>query len=183
MLVSNTSSLSINGIASVLPAARRRHFAGLHFFAPVALTQIVEIIRCADTGDDTHAALESFVAAIDKQHLTCKDTPGFVVNGLLIPYVAGGVRMVETGVATAADVDRAMRLALFHPMGPLQVADFIGLDVCDNITSGMALVQPENPLYQGRLMREMVERGELGRKSGKGFYEYAPPANGAKSKL
>lgn len=172
LLVSNTSSLSVNDIGRVLSALRRRLFAGLHFFAPVGVTRVVEIIDCADTTAETHGLLEHFVLAIAKQSLTCKDTPGFVVNGLLIPLVAGAVRMVETGVASAADVDKAMRLALFHPVGPLQLADLVGLDVCKNITDGFALGQPENPLYRGRLLNAMVARGELGIKSGKGFYEY-----------
>lgn len=172
LFVSNTSSLSVNYIGRVLSAPRRRLFAGLHFFSPVGVTLVVEIIRCADTAAETHSQLEHFVRAIDKTSLTCKDTPGFVVNGLLIPLVAGAVRMVETGVASAADVDMGMRLALLHPKGPLELADYVGLDVCKYITDGFAASQPENQLYQGKLLSAMVARGELGIKSGKGFYEY-----------
>lgn len=162
----------MNAIGRALSASRRRQFAGLHFFTPVDQTQLVEIVRCTDTVAEAHGQLEHFVLAIGKQSLTCKDTPGFVVNGLLVPLVAGAMHMVETGVASATDVDRAMRLALAHPIGPLQLADYIGLDVCQNVTDVFAADQPENRLYRGRMLKAMVARGELGIKSGKGFYEY-----------
>lgn len=171
VFATNTSSLSVNAIASPLPASRRRNFAGVHFFSPVAMNQIVEIIRCAETTDDTIKRLQHFADTIEKSVLECKDTPGFVVNGLLIPILGTAMRMVEEGVATAANVDKGVRLALMHPLGPLQMADYIGLDVCQYILKGVAERDPAS--YQGKMLGEMVARGELGIKSGKGFYEYA----------
>ncbi|XP_023021005.1 hydroxyacyl-coenzyme A dehydrogenase, mitochondrial [Leptinotarsa decemlineata] len=171
LFASNTSSLSIAEIASV--TKRLDRFGGLHFFNPVPVMKLLEVIRTPETTDDTYQAMMAWGKAIGKTCITCKDTPGFVVNRLLVPYVAEAVRMLERGDASAEDIDIAMKLGASYPMGPFELADFTGLDTGHFILEGWHKKYPDNPLFkpteiQGKLVRE----GKLGRKTGEGFYKY-----------
>lgn len=171
ILVSNTSSLLINDIAQ--PLQRKTHFGGLHFFSPVPVSRVVEIIRCAETVDKVFEALKQFVTSLGKEFIVCKDGTGFVVNRLVSALISTAVRMVEDGVAEVGDIDKAVRLALGHPMGPFQLADFVGLDICQNTNKSFRAANPSNPLYAPGLLDRMVAEGKLGVKSGEGFYKYA----------
>lgn len=163
------------------PLKRKTNFAGLHFFSPVPVSRLVEIIRCDETNEETFDALKQFCLRIGKEFIVCKDTTGFVVNGLVTPLISTAVKMLEDSIADAADIDKAVRLGLGHPMGPLQLADFVGLDVSVNANKSFHAAHPLNPLYfPGGLLHRKVAEGKLGMKSGEGFYKY-PETN--KSKL
>jgi 3-hydroxybutyryl-CoA dehydrogenase len=174
ILASNTSSIPIAGLA----AATRRptRVMGLHFFSPVPVMKLVEIVIALDTADDTVATGEAFVTQLGKRPIRTKDRSGFIVNMLLVPYLMAAVRMYEDGFATREDIDDGMRLGAGHPMGPLQLCDFIGLDVlyavCDSLYDEFKRAEYAPP----PLMKRMVALGHLGRKAGRGFYEYG--ANG-----
>lgn len=137
IFASNTSSLSISEIAAV--TSRTDRFAGLHFFNPVPVMKLLEIVRTNDTSDETYQKLMAWGKAIGKTPITCKDTPGFVVNRLLIPYLAEAARMLERGDATAKDIDIAMKLGAGYPMGPLELLDYVGLDTTKFILDGRFL--------------------------------------------
>jgi len=177
MFASNTSSLSIGEIASV--CERKDRFGGLHFFNPVAVMKLLEVIRIPETSEETYQAFMAWGKAMGKVTVTCKDTPGFIVNRLLIPYSCEAVRMLERGDATAEDIDTAMKLGAGYPMGPLELADYSGHDL------GLAIIEdwhkkfPDNPVFEpSETVRKMVKEGKLGVKSGEGFYKY-----GTKSKI
>ncbi|XP_066994539.2 hydroxyacyl-coenzyme A dehydrogenase, mitochondrial [Anabrus simplex] len=171
IFVSNTSSLSIGEIASV--TQRKDRFGGLHFFNPVPVMKLVEVIRTSETSDDTYEKMMAFSQAVGKTTVSCKDTPGFVVNRLLVPYVAEAVRMLERGDASAKDIDTAMKLGAGYPMGPIELADYTGLDTNAFIMEGWHKKFPDEPLFRPvELMRKLVSEGKLGRKSGQGFYKY-----------
>lgn len=171
IFTSNTSSLSIGEIASV--TSRKDRFGGLHFFNPVPVMRLLEVIRTADTSDDTFNKIRSFGENIGKTCITCKDTPGFVVNRLLVPLMAESVRLLERGDATARDIDTAMKLGAGYPMGPIELADYVGLDTTYNILKGWHEKFPENPLFQPLpSLEKLVKEGKLGVKTGEGFYKY-----------
>ncbi|XP_031627202.1 hydroxyacyl-coenzyme A dehydrogenase, mitochondrial-like [Contarinia nasturtii] len=171
IFTSNTSSLSITDIASVTD--RKDRFGGLHFFNPVPVMRLLEIIRTNDTSDQTFNAIRNFGEKIGKSCITCKDTPGFVVNRLLVPYMAESVRLLERGDASGRDIDTAMKLGAGYPMGPIELADYVGLDTTNNILKGWHEKDPENPLYKPIPMLEnLVKEGKFGVKSGEGFYKY-----------
>ncbi|XP_059608884.1 hydroxyacyl-coenzyme A dehydrogenase, mitochondrial-like [Phlebotomus argentipes] len=171
IFASNTSSLSIREIAQV--TQRRDRFGGLHFFNPVPVMKLLEVIRTPETSDDTYKRMMDFGQSMGKVCITCKDTPGFVVNRLLVPYLAEAVRLLERGDATAKDIDIAMKLGAGYPMGPLELADYVGLDTTRNIISGWHENFPENPLFQPiGTLEKLVQDGKLGVKSGEGFYSY-----------
>lgn len=174
LLLSNTSSIPIAELAAATGRADR--VAGLHFFSPVPVMSLVEIVVALETGDDTVARLEAFAAALGKHAVRTKDRSGFIVNFLLVPYLMAAVRMVEEGFATREDIDEGMKQGCGHPMGPLTLADMIGLDVLYAI--GVSLQSEfQKPEYAPPpLLKRMVAAGRLGRKSGRGFYEYAPAA-------
>jgi 3-hydroxybutyryl-CoA dehydrogenase len=170
ILASNTSSIPIAGLA----AATRRpdRVLGLHFFSPVPVMKLVEIVKGLDTADETVQRAEAFVEAIGKQPIRTKDRSGFIVNMLLVPYLMAAVRMYSEGFASREDIDHGMKLGAGHPMGPLELCDFIGLDVlyavCDSLYEEFKLPEYAPP----PLMKRMVVSGHLGRKTGRGFYEY-----------
>jgi len=177
IFATNTSSLSVTEIAESCSATRQPRFAGLHFFNPVPAMKLVEIIRTSSTSTETFETLRTVTQQMGKAPVTCKDTPGFIVNRLLIPYLLEAVRMVERGDATPEDIDQAMELGAGYPMGPLKLLDLIGLDTTAYIASewrekaeqgqmSKELVQPS------QILEHMVEQGRFGRKSGKGFYDY-----------
>jgi 3-hydroxybutyryl-CoA dehydrogenase len=171
VLASNTSSLSITEIAAI--ASRPERVLGLHFFNPVPLMKLVEIIRALPTNDASFEAAKGFVERIGKTAVVAKDTPGFVVNRLLVPYLLDAVRIYESGVASKEDIDNGMKLGCGHPMGPLTLLDFVGLDTTYYIANIM-FEEFKQPQYAAPpLLKRMVLAGYLGRKSGRGFYDYS----------
>lgn len=171
IFASNTSSLTIAAMAAA--TSRRDRFIGLHFFNPVPLMPLVEVVRTVGTSDDTVARMHEFVRSLGKQPVAAKDASGFIVNLLLVPYLLDAVRAVERGVASVADIDVAMRLGAGHPMGPLTLLDFIGLDTTGRIGEIMFDEYREPRYAPPPLLRRMVAAGLYGRKSGRGFYDYS----------
>jgi len=171
IFASNTSSLFISQIADA--TKRKDRFGGLHFFSPVPMMKLVEVVRIDETSDATFDALFEFGKKVGKVPVACKDTPGFIVNRLLVPYIMEAVRMLERGDASAQDIDTAMKLGASYPMGPLELADFVGLDVCKSIIDGWNKNEPEQPLFKpSAMLNKLVGEGKLGRKTGAGFYDY-----------
>jgi 3-hydroxybutyryl-CoA dehydrogenase len=171
VLASNTSSLSITEIAAT--ASRPERVLGLHFFNPVPLMKLVEVIRALPTSDAAFEQAKGFVERLDKTAVVAKDTPGFVVNRLLVPYLLDAVRIFESGVASKEDIDNGMKLGCGYPMGPLALLDFVGLDTTYSIANIM-FEEFKLPQYAAPpLLKRMVFAGYLGRKSGRGFYDYS----------
>lgn len=171
IFTSNTSSLPITQIASV--TKRLDRFGGLHFFNPVPVMKLLEVIRTEQTSDATFDAILAYGRSVGKACVSCKDTPGFIVNRLLVPYLAEAVRLSERGDATPRDIDVAMKLGAGYPMGPFELADYVGLDTTRNILEGWNANEPENPLFKPiGALDKLVKEGKLGVKSGEGFYSY-----------
>lgn len=170
IFVSNTSSLTIIEMAAV--TQRQDRFAGLHFFNPVPVMKLVEIVRSITTSDATIASLREFVAALGKTAIEARDTTGFIVNRLLVPYMLDAVRVLESGVASKEDIDEGMKLGCGHPMGPLALLDFVGVDTTYYIANIMFEEFREPRFAPPSLLRRMVLAGHFGRKSGQGFYSY-----------
>jgi 3-hydroxybutyryl-CoA dehydrogenase len=175
IFASNTSSLSITEMA----AATRRpdRFVGLHFFNPVPLMPLVEVVRSVVTSADTFERAMAFARHLGKEPVVAPDRSGFIVNLLLVPFLLDAIRALERGVASAVEIDRGMQLGAGHPMGPLTLADFVGLDTTARIAEIMFDEYREPRYAPPPLLRRMVAAGLLGRKSGRGFYDYAsdPP--------
>jgi 3-hydroxybutyryl-CoA dehydrogenase len=170
VLASNTSSIPIMKLAAATDTPER--VLGIHFFNPVPVLPLVEVIPSLLTSDSTIERAQRFAEQLGKQSVVCKDRAGFVVNALLIPYLLAAIRMVESGFATADDIDTAMKAGCAHPMGPLALADLIGLDTTAAVAQSM-YAEFKEPLYAPPpLLLRMVEAGLLGRKRGRGFYEY-----------
>ena len=170
ILASNTSSLCITEMASV--TRRGDKVLGIHFFNPVPVMPLIEFVRTILTSDETMEIATQFGASLGKTKVTAKDTPGFIVNRLLIPYILDAVRVYEDGLASREDIDTAIKLGLNHPMGPLTLLDFVGLDTCLFIADAMYDEYKDSRYAAPPLLRRMVLAGHLGRKSGKGFYDY-----------
>jgi len=170
IFASNTSSLSITEMASV--TRRPERFLGLHFFNPVPVMKPVEMIRGLQTSDQTLAAGRALCEKLGKTVVACKDYPGFIVNLLLVPYLLDAIRALEMGVASREDIDTAVRLGLNHPMGPLTLLDFVGIDTTYYIAEAMYAEFKDTRYAPPPLMRKMVIAGQHGRKTGKGFYDY-----------
>jgi len=171
IFASNTSSIPIGEIAA--NSQRKDKFGGLHFFNPVPMMKLLEVIRIPETSDETFQKLQIWGKSIGKATVTCKDTPGFIVNRLLIPYSNEAFRMVERGDASYEDVDTAMKLGAGYPMGPFELADYTGIDLALSIGEGWEKRFPNDPNYKvPELIRKMVKEGKFGRKSGEGFYKY-----------
>ncbi|GBD12762.1 3-hydroxybutyryl-CoA dehydrogenase [bacterium HR24] len=170
ILATNTSSLSLSELAAA--SCRPDKVIGLHFFNPPTALRLVEVVSSQSTSAETIETAMAFCDSIDRLTVRVKDTPGFIVNRLLVPFIFDAIRMVESGVATAEDIDRACRFGLNHAMGPLATADLIGLDVLIQISESMFEEFGEPRFKAPTLLRRMVSLGYLGRKTGKGFYEY-----------
>jgi len=171
VLASNTSSLSITEIAAT--ASRPERVLGLHFFNPVPLMKLVEVIRALPTSDAAFEQARGFVEKLGKTAVVARDTPGFVVNRLLVPYLLDAARIYESGVASKEDIDNGMKLGCGYPMGPLTLLDFVGLDTTLSIANIM-FEEFKLPQYAAPpLLKRMVLAGYLGRKSGRGFYDYS----------
>ncbi len=171
IFASNTSSLSITEMASV--TSRRDLFLGMHFFNPVPVMKLVELVRGLQTSDSTMTGGRRFAESLGKTVVVCKDSPGFIVNFLLVPYLLDAVRALELGIATKEDVDTAIQLGLAHPMGPLTLLDYVGIDTTYYIAEAM-FHEFKDPRYAAPpLMKQMVLAGLHGRKAGRGFYDYS----------
>ncbi len=170
VIATNTSSISITQLAAVMKRPGR--FVGMHFFNPVPVMGLLELIRGLQTTDETHAAAHAFAHAIGKTPVTVRNSPGFAVNRILVPMLNEAIFVLQEGLASAEDIDNGMRLGCNHPIGPLALADLIGLDTL------LAVMQVfydgfNDPKYRpAPLLKEMVAAGRLGRKSGRGFYAY-----------
>ena len=169
LLATNTSSLSIAEIAAA--TARPAQVLGVHFFNPVPVMPLIEFVRGFQTSDETMQRARDFGAALGKETVESKDRPGFIVNRLLIPYVLDAIRLLEEGVASKEDIDKGIQLGLNHPMGPLTLADFVGLDTLLFIADAMYDEFKDARYAAPPLLRRMVTAGYHGRKTGKGFYE------------
>lgn len=171
IFASNTSSLPIKDIAS--STSRPDRFGGLHFFNPVPVMKLLEVVRIPETSDETFNAMLDWGKAMKKVTVNCKDTPGFIVNRLLVPYMAEAIRMLERGDASSKDIDVAMKLGAGYPMGPFELADYVGLDTTKFIMDGWHEAYPDEPLFKpSPLVEKLVSEGKLGVKSGHGFYSY-----------
>ncbi len=175
VFASNTSSLTIGSMAGA--TRRPDRFVGLHFFNPVPMMPLVEVIRTETTSEETFERAYTFARALGKEPVTATDSPGFIVNLLLVPFLLDAARARERGTASTADIDRAMQLGCGHPMGPLSLMDYIGLDTVVRIADIMVAAYGQDRYQAPVLLRRMVGAGHHGRKTGTGFYDYSadPP--------
>jgi 3-hydroxybutyryl-CoA dehydrogenase len=175
IFASNTSSLTIAAMAAATSRADR--MVGLHFFNPVPVMKLVEVVRTVTTSDDTFENAFAFARRLGKEPIAAKDSSGFVVNRLLVPYMLDAITALERGVASVEDIDKGMQLGTGHPMGPFTLLDFVGLDTTYKIAEIMFDEYREKRYAPPPLLRRMVLAGMYGRKSGKGFYDYSvdPP--------
>jgi 3-hydroxybutyryl-CoA dehydrogenase len=167
---SNTSSLCITELAA--KTKRPDRFAGLHFFNPVPIMKLVEVIRSLTTSDETYRTVFSFAQSLGKDPITAPDKPGFIVNRLLVPYLLDAIRSFEHGLGTVEDIDKGMKLGTGYPMGPFTLLDFVGLDTTYYIANIMFEEYREPAYAPPPLLKRMVLAGRLGKKSGQGFYKY-----------
>jgi 3-hydroxybutyryl-CoA dehydrogenase len=172
IFASNTSSISIDRLADAVSPARRVRFAGMHFFSPVPVMPLIELIRGTATDDETEAAIRTLAGELDKQVIVSADRPGFLVNRVLMPFLAEAMRAFQEGVGTADDIDTGARVGLNHPMGPLELADFIGLDVCLGIMNVLHAGLGGEQFRPPAVLEELVAAGHLGQKTGRGFHSY-----------
>ncbi|CAI9597795.1 unnamed protein product [Staurois parvus] len=171
IFASNTSSLPITDIANC--TTRQDRFGGLHFFNPAPMMKLVEVIKAPMTSQTTFDSLIDFSKALGKTPVSCKDTPGFIVNRLLVPYLMESVRLYERGHASKEDIDIAMKLGAGYPMGPFELLDYVGLDTSKFIVDGWYQMEPDNPLFApSELLNKLVAENKLGKKTGEGFYKY-----------
>ncbi len=175
IFASNTSSISITGLATATDRPDR--FIGLHFFSPVPVMGLIEIIRGLETGDATHEAARAFAGDLGKTVIESKDMPGFLVNRMLGPFINEAIFTLMEGTGSAADIDTGARLGLNHPMGPLELSDFIGNDVMLGVMDVLQRGIGDPKFRAAPLLRQMVAAGHLGRKAGRGFYRYDEKGN------
>lgn len=170
LFASNTSSLTITEIA--MSTRRPDQFFGLHFFNPVPRMNLVEVVRTLATSGEAIERATAFVRALGKEPIACRDNSGFIVNRLLVPYLLDAIRAYEEGVGSIEDIDKGMQLGCAHPMGPFTLLDFVGLDTTYYIANIMFEEYREKRFAPPPLLKQMVKAGRLGRKSGRGFYQY-----------
>ncbi|HVG07293.1 MAG TPA: 3-hydroxybutyryl-CoA dehydrogenase [Thermoanaerobaculia bacterium] len=170
IFASNTSSLTITQMSMF--TRRPDRFVGLHFFNPVPVMKLVEVVRTLITSEETSSEAFEFVRSLGKEPIGCRDNSGFVVNRLLVPYLLDAIRALEEGVGSAEDIDKGMQLGCGYPMGPFTLLDFVGLDTTYYIANIMFDEYREKRFAPPPLLKQMVSAGRLGRKSGRGFYEY-----------
>jgi len=170
ILASNTSSIPITRIAAATSTPDR--VVGLHFFNPVPVMGLVELVTTVMTSPGTERKVRAYAGSLGKTVIQARDRAGFIVNMLLVPYLIGAIRMYEAGVASREDIDAGMRLGANHPMGPLELADFVGLDTMKHIADVLFEEYKDSFYASPPLLTRMVEAGLLGRKTGRGFYEY-----------
>jgi 3-hydroxybutyryl-CoA dehydrogenase len=175
IFASNTSSISITELMTA--TKRPERFIGLHFFNPVPLMKLVEVVRTIATANDVYETAYDFVKKLGKVPVRAKDTTGFIVNRLLVPYLLDAIRAYEEGVGSIEDIDNAMKLGCGYPMGPFTLLDFVGLDTTYYITHVMHEEFKERRFASPPLLKRLVLAGWYGRKSGKGFYDYSDPNN------
>ena len=181
IFASNTSSISITELMAA--TKRPERFIGLHFFNPVPLMKLVEVVRTIATAPDVYEAAVDFAKKLGKVPVRAKDTTGFIVNRLLVPYMLDAIRAYEEGVGSIEDIDNAMKLGCGYPMGPFTLLDFVGLDTTYYITHVMYDEFKERRFASPPLLKRLVMAGWYGRKSGKGFYDYADPNHPKVNKL
>ena len=172
IFATNTSSISIDRLAAAVADPRRERFVGMHFFSPVPVMPLIELIRGSATSDATEAAIRELATAMDKQVIVSADRPGFIVNRILMPLLGEAMRAYEEGLGTAEDIDTGARVGLNHPMGPLALADFIGLDVCLGIMRVLDEGLGGEQFRPPKVLEELVAAGHLGQKTGRGFFSY-----------
>ena len=172
IFASNTSSISIDSLAEAVAPERRTRFVGMHFFSPVPVMPLVELIRGSATSDATEGAIRAVTDELGKKLIVSADRPGFIVNRILMPMLAEAMRILEEGSATAEDIDTGAKVGLNHPMGPLELADFIGLDVCLNVMQVLYDGIGEEHYPAPKVLVDLVEAGHLGQKTGRGFHTY-----------
>jgi 3-hydroxybutyryl-CoA dehydrogenase len=181
IFASNTSSISITELMT--STKRPERFIGLHFFNPVPLMKLVEVVRTIATAHDVYETAYEFAKKLGKVPVRAKDTTGFIVNRLLVPYMLDAIRAYEEGVGSIEDIDNAMKLGCGYPMGPFTLLDFVGLDTTYYITHVMYDEFKERRFASPPLLKRLVMAGRYGRKSGKGFYDYSDPNNPKANKL
>jgi 3-hydroxybutyryl-CoA dehydrogenase len=172
VFATNTSSIAIDRLAAAVSEPRRPRFVGMHFFSPVPVMPLIELIRGSATSDATEAVVRTLAAELGKQVIVSADRPGFIVNRILMPFMAEAMRACEEGVGTADDIDTGAKVGLNHPMGPLELADFIGLDVCLGIMRVLHEGFGQPQFAPPKVLEELVAAGHLGQKTGRGFHAY-----------
>ena len=172
IFASNTSSIAIDRLAATVGTGRRSRFVGMHFFSPVPIMPLIELIRGTATSDETETAVRALAAEMGKQVIVSADRPGFIVNRILMPFLAEAMRAYEEGLGTADDIDTGARVGLNHPMGPLALADFIGLDVCLGIMRVLHEGFGQEHFAPPTVLVELVDAGHLGQKTARGFHTY-----------
>ena len=172
IFASNTSSISIDRLTAAVSSPRWPRFVGMHFFSPVPVMPLIELIRGAATSDETEAEIRALAAELGKQVIVSADRPGFIVNRILMPFLAEAMRAFEEGTGTAEDIDTGAKIGLNHPMGPLELDDFIGLDVCLGIMRVLHEGLGQDHFRPPKVLVELVEAGHLGQKTGRGFHVY-----------
>ncbi len=177
ILASNTSSLSITEMMTAARPERQKRFVGLHFFNPVPLMKLVEVVRTVLTDEEVYEQAVEFGRKLGKVPVRAGDRSGFIVNRLLVPYLLDSIRALEEGAGSIVDIDNGMKLGCGHPMGPLTLLDFVGLDTTFYIAEIMFTEFRERRFAPPPLLKRMVMAGLYGRKSGRGFYDYTDPKN------
>ncbi len=183
IFASNTSSLSVTEMMTATRVERQRRFVGMHFFNPVPLMKLVEVIKTILTDEAVYAEAAALAESFGKTVVKAGDKTGFIVNRLLVPFMLDAIRVYEEGLASVVDIDNGMKLGCNHPMGPLTLSDFVGLDTTYYIANIMFEEFKDRRFAPPPLLKRMVQAGLYGRKSGRGFYDYSDPKNPKPMKL